>query len=179
MLSSDKSCLVVIDVQEKLAAVMHESAGMVSNCVVLVRIARTLDMPVLWCQQYPEGIGPTVEPLREHLSGIEPINKRCFSCVGHPDFSARLEQLNVETAILCGIETHVCVFQSAMELMQKGLYVHVIADAVASRTPANKHLGLNRMAASGAVISSTEMLLFELLRSAEHPHFKTLSKLIR
>ena len=114
-----------------------------------------------------------------HLSDIEPINKQCFSCCAHPDFSARLEHLNVETAILCGIETHVCVFQTAMDLMQQGLYVHIIADAVASRKPDNTQIGLARLAAAGAIISSTEMFLFELLRTAEHPHFKTLSKLIR
>ena len=179
MLSLDKSCLVVIDVQDKLAAVMHESATMIANCAVLVQIARTLDIPVLWCQQNPKALGPTVEPVRAHLSGIQPMDKQCFSCCGHPDFSAQLDQLAIETAILCGIESHVCVFQTAMDVIQKGLYVHVVADAVASRKPENKRIGLERMACAGAVISSTEMLLFELLRTADHPHFKTLRKLIR
>ncbi len=179
MLNPDKTCLILIDVQEKLAAVMHDSQTMVSNCAILLQIAATLEMPIVWCQQYPKAIGPTVEPLRQHLHGIEPVDKLCFSGCGHPDGAARLEQTGAETAILCGLESHVCVFQTAMDLIQKGLYVHVIADAVASRTPENKQIGLDRMAAAGAVVSSTEMLLFELLRTAEHPHFKTLSKLIR
>jgi nicotinamidase-related amidase len=179
MLNRQKSCLVLIDVQEKLAAVMHESARMVSNCAILLQIARALEIPIVWCQQYPKAIGPTVEPLLVHLEGVTPMDKLCFSCCGQPAFLAALEQREIETAILCGIESHVCVFQTAMELMQKGLYVHVIADAVASRTPENKQIGLSRMAAAGAVISSTEMLLFELLRTAEHPQFKALSRLIR
>lgn len=179
MLNSEKTCLVLIDVQEKLAAVMYESARMVANCAVLLQIARTLEIPILWCQQYPKAIGPTVEPLRAHLHDLKPMDKLGFSCCRQPDFSAELERLEIETAILCGIESHVCVFQTAMDLIQKGLYVHVIADAVASRTPENKQIGLDRMNAAGAIVSSTEMLLFELLRTAEHPHFKTLSKLIR
>lgn len=179
MLNREKSCLVLIDVQEKLAAVVHESARMVSNCAILLQVARALEIPILWCQQYPRAIGPTVEPLREHLTGVTPIDKLCFSCCGQPAFGAVLERREIEMAILCGIESHVCVFQTAMELMQKGIYVHVIADAVASRTPENKQIGLSRMAAAGAVISSTEMLLFELLRTADHPKFKTLSMLIR
>lgn len=179
MLNREKSCLVLIDVQEKLAAVMHESARMVSNCAILLKAARPLHVPILWCQQNPKALGPTVESLREHLEGVTPMDKLSFSCCGQPSFLAALEQREIETAILCGVESHVCVFQTAMELMQKGLYVHVIADAVASRTPENKQIGLSRMAAAGAVISSTEMLLFELLRTAEHPQFKALSRLIR
>lgn len=179
MLNQEKSCLVLIDVQEKLTAVMEESERMVGNCSVLLQIARAMEIPILWCQQYPKAIGPTVALLREHLEGINPMDKMCFSCSGAEGFTAVIERLGIETAILCGIESHVCVFQTAMELLQKGLYVHVIADAVASRTAANKQIGLRRMEAAGAVISSTEMLLFELLRTAEHPQFKKLSKLIR
>lgn len=179
MLNREKSCLVLIDVQEKLAAVMHESARMVSNCAILLKAARTLEIPIIWCQQYPKAIGPTVKPLHEFLEGIEPIDKLCFSCCGAPQFADEMERREIETAIVCGIESHVCVFQTAMDLLQKGLYVHVIADATASRTAENKQIGLHRMAAAGAVISSTEMLLFELLRTAEHPQFKGLSKLIR
>lgn len=179
MLNAEKSCLIVIDVQEKLSSVMYQAERMIANSAVLLQIARTLSIPIFWCQQNPKALGPTVAPLREHLADIEPIDKMSFSCGGAAAFSEKIERLNIETAILCGIETHVCVFQTAMELLQKGLYVQVIADAVASRTDENKQIGLSRMAAAGAVISSTEMLLFELLRTAEHPHFKALSKLIR
>lgn len=179
MLNAERTCLVLIDVQEKLAPLMVESERMVKNCGILLQIARGLNLPILWCQQYPQAIGATVEPLRPYLEGLEPMDKFSFSCCSAAGFGERLDALKVETAVLCGIETHVCVFQTAMELMQKGLYVHVIADAVSSRTSSNKQIGLNRMAAAGAVISSTEMLLFELLRTAKHEQFKTLSKLIR
>lgn len=179
MLNAEKSCLVVIDVQEKLASVMLQAERMIANSAVLLQIARSLSLPIFWCQQNPTALGPTVLPLREHLADIEPIDKMTFSCGGAAAFSEKIERLNIETAILCGLETHVCVFQTAMELLQKGLYVHVIADATASRTAENKQIGIQRMASAGAVISSTEMLLFELLRTAEHPQFKSLSKLIR
>lgn len=179
MLNAERTCLVLIDVQEKLAPLMAESESVVKNCGILLQTARALDLPILWCQQYPQAIGQTVEPLRPYLEGLEPMDKFSFSCCGTVGFGQRLDQLKVETTVLCGIETHVCVFQTAMELMQKGMYVHVIADAVSSRTAANKQIGLNRMAASGAVISATEMLLFELLRTARHAQFKTLSRLIR
>lgn len=179
MLTDERTCLVLIDVQEKLARVMHESEKMIANCAILLQIARTLDIPIIWCQQSPQALGPTVEPLRIHLDGINPIDKLSFSCCGQPDFILHLEQQAVKTAILCGIESHVCVFQTARDLIQKGLEVHIIADAVASRTPENKQIGLGRIAAAGAVISSTEMLLFELLGTARHDSFRTLSKLIR
>jgi len=179
MLTDERTCLVLIDVQEKLARVMHESEKMIANCTILLQIARTLNIPILWCQQSPQALGLTVEPLLTHLEGIAPIDKISFSCCGQPDFLLHLERQAITTAILCGIESHVCVFQTAMDLIQKGLDVHIIADAVTSRTPENKQIGLGRMATAGAVISSTEMLLFELLGTARHDSFRTLSKLIR
>ena len=110
---------------------------------------------------------------------LEPINKSTFSCCGEERFIEQIDALKPSTAILCGIETHVCVFQTATDLIQTGLDVHVIADATSSRTQENKDIGINRMAKAGAVISSTEMLLFEFLRSARHEKFRELAKLIK
>jgi nicotinamidase-related amidase len=179
MLDAKKCCLVLIDVQEKLLRVMQNPDGVVKHCGILIQIAKALDIPILWCQQYPKAMGLTAAPLAELLNGLSPMDKLSFSCCGAPGFAGRIEALHIETAVLCGIESHVCVFQTAMDLLRQGLKVHVIADAVSSRTEENKQIGLSRMAAAGAVISSTEMFLFELLRTAEHPKFKELAALIR
>jgi nicotinamidase-related amidase len=179
MLDAKKCCLVVVDVQEKLLRVMQNPEQVVKNCEVLIQIAKSLDIPILWCQQYPKALGLTVAPLVQLLEGHTPIDKLSFSCCGAPDFTGRLEALDIEAAVLCGTESHVCVFQTAMDILHRGLKVHVIADAVGSRTEENRQIGLSRMAAAGVVISSTEMFLFELLRSSEHPKFKELAALIR
>lgn len=179
MLTPENTCLIVVDIQEKLLHVMDSSARVVQNTAVLIQIARTLNIPILWCQQYPKALGPTVEELSSLLDGQTPIDKFSFSCAGDEQFQRRIDELKPQTAILCGIESHVCVFQTALDLIQKGLYVHVIGDAVSSRTPENCQVGIDRMKSAGAVISSTEMLLFELLRTAKHDKFKELAKLIK
>jgi nicotinamidase-related amidase len=179
MIAANKCCLVLIDVQEKLLRVMQNPERVVKNCGILIHIARAFDIPILWCQQYPRALGLTAAPLAELLNGLSPMDKLSFSCCGAPGFAGRLEALHIETAVLCGIESHVCVFQTAMDLLRQGMKVHVIADAVGSRTEENKQIGLARMAAAGVIINSTEMFLFELLRTAEHPKFKELAALIR
>jgi nicotinamidase-related amidase len=179
MLDAKKCCLVVVDVQEKLLRVMQDPQRVVKNCGILIQIAKALDIPILWCQQYPKALGLTAAPLAELLQGHSLTDKLSFSCCGAPDFARQFEVLDIEAAVLCGIESHVCVFQTAMDILHQGRKVHVIADAVSSRTEENKQVGLSRMASSGAIISSTEMFLFELLRTAEHPKFKELAALIR
>jgi nicotinamidase-related amidase len=179
MIDAKKCCLVLIDVQENLLQVMQNPNGVVKHCGILIQIAKALNIPILWCQQYPKALGLTAGPLAELLNGLSPMDKLSFSCCGAPGFAGRLEALPVETAVLCGIESHVCVFQTAMDLLRQGMKVHVIADAVSSRTEENKQIGLARMAAGGVIINSTEMFLFELLRTAEHPKFKELAALIR
>lgn len=179
MLDAKRCCLTLVDVQEKLLAVMAQADKVVKNCQILLQIARRLQIPILWCQQYPQGLGETAGALKPYLEGLAPIDKVSFSCCGQPEYMRQLEALAVDTVILCGIESHVCVFQTAMDLIQHGFYVHLVADAVSSRTLENKQIGIQRMAACGVVISSVEMMLFELLKSASHPAFKELSKLIR
>ena len=113
------------------------------------------------------------------LSDIEPINKASFSCCGSDLFNARLTELARNQVLLCGIESHVCIYQTAVDLLRKGFGVEVIADAVSSRTLENKQIAINRMSVEGAKISSTEMALFELLKTADHPHFKQIAKLVK
>jgi nicotinamidase-related amidase len=181
MLTLENACLVVVDIQEKLLKVMQDCDRVVSNTSILVKIAQALDIPILWCQQVPDALGPTVHDLWGLFmkAEMEPMDKTTFSCCGNEAFMKQIDELKPQTAIVCGIESHVCVFQTAMDLIQHGLYVHVVADAVSSRTNENKQIGLHRMAKEGAVITSTEMLLFELLRGSKHPKFRELAKLIK
>ena len=179
MLDMKKSCLVVVDVQGKLAELMDDKERLFHNIEILIKGAKILDIPILWCQQNPKALGPTIPRLAELLTDDEPVNKFSFSCCGDEKFNEKLKALGrVKQVILCGIETHVCIYQSAMDLLDKDYDVHVIADAVSSRTPANKQIALKRMETEGANLSSTEMALFELLGTAKHEKFKDLARLI-
>ncbi|HOQ04496.1 MAG TPA: hydrolase [Anaerohalosphaeraceae bacterium] len=179
LLTPSACCLVLVDIQEKLAAVMSDKEKMIARCSILLRTAKALNIPVLWCEQAPRALGSTVRELRELLEGEKPFEKTSFSCCGAEGFFRKLESTQSSAVLLCGIEAHVCVFQTAVELLNRGLNVHVIADAVSSRTEENKAIGLGRMSAAGAVINSTEMVLFELLRDARHERFKELAALIK
>jgi nicotinamidase-related amidase len=179
MLEIQDCCLIVVDVQGKLAQFMVDKEALFKNIRILIQAARILRIPLLWCQQVPEALGPTVPEIAELLTGTEPIDKASFSCCGQEQFNAELNALGKEQVLLCGIETHVCIYQTAMDLMEGGLDVTVIGDAVSSRTERNRHIALTRLAAEGAHISSTEMALFELLKTAKHPQFKEIATLVK
>lgn len=179
MLEICDCCLVVVDVQGKLAQLMTDKESLFKNIRILIQAAKILGIPILWCQQVPKALGSTVPEIAELLRDEEPIDKACFSCAGYEPFSAKLKALGREQVLLCGIETHVCVYQTAMDLLARDLAVTVVADAVSSRTVQNRQIGLNRLAAEGAIVASMEMILFELLRTAEHPQFKQIAKLVK
>jgi nicotinamidase-related amidase len=179
MLDIQNCCLVVVDVQGKLAQLMTDRESLLKNIRILIQAAKILEMPILWCQQVPEALGPTVPEIAELLTGDEPIDKACFSCCGEERFTAELNGLGKEQVLLCGIETHVCIYQTAMDLMEGGLEVTVVADAVSSRTEQNRQIALARLAAEGANVASTEMALFELLKTAKHPQFRQIAKLVK
>jgi len=179
MLEIRNACLVVIDVQGKLAQLMVDKESLFRNIRILIQAARILEIPILWCQQVPEALGPTVPEIAELLAREEPIDKASFSCCGEARFMDLFNSLDKDQVLLCGIETHVCVYQTAMDLMEGGLDVTVVADAVSSRTEQNRQIALARLAAEGANVSSTEMVLFELLRTAQHPRFRQIAKLVK
>lgn len=182
MLEIDTTVLVIVDVQGKLARLMFDREKLFANCVVLTKTAKILDIPIIWCQQNPKALGPTIPELTELLSDDTPIDKMCFSCAAHPDFLDRLNRPNSSNrrqVVICGIETHICVRQTALDLLDRDFDVHVIADAVSSRTESNKNIALSKMRDDGVSISSTEAVLFELLKTAEHPNFKEIAKLIK
>jgi nicotinamidase-related amidase len=179
MLNIEDCCLVVVDVQGKLAQLMHDKQVLFRNIQTLIKAAKILEIPILWCQQVPKALGPTLPEIAELLTDNKPIDKSAFSCCGAEQFNIKLNEIKRQQVVLCGIETHVCIYQTAVNLLRKGFKVDLIADAVSSRSAENKQIGINRIAAEGANISCTEMALFELLKTAEHPQFKHIAKLIK
>lgn len=179
MLNIQKCCLVVVDVQGKLAQMMHDKENLFKNIQILIKAAKILSIPILWVQQKPEALGQTIPEIAELLADITPVNKVSFSCYGKDEFITRLYELNRNQILLCGIETHVCVYQTAVDLLEREYGVDVAADAVSSRSPENKRTALKRMDTEGANISCVEMALFELLKTAEHPKFREIAKLIK
>jgi nicotinamidase-related amidase len=175
VLDRSRAALVVVDVQEAFRPAVGEFDAVAANTAVLVQGARALGIPVVVTEQYPEGLGETVAEVAQHLDGVEPVSKTEFSAVRADGFSLE----GRDQALVCGIEAHVCVQQTAQDLLDAGVEVHVAADAVTSRTALNRRLGLEKMEGSGAVVTSTEMALFELLERAGTPEFKTIQKLIR
>ena len=179
MLDIQQCCLTVVDVQGKLAQLMHGREALFKNIQILVRAAKILEIPILWCQQCPDALGPTVPEIAQLLADMEPVNKSAFSCCGDEQFNTGLKELARNQILLCGIETHVCIYQTAVDLLRQDFNVNVIADAVSSRALENKQIALNRLAVEGANITCTETVLFELLKTAEHPKFRQIAKLIK
>ena len=175
-LNTASSALVVVDIQERLLPTIPSGADVVTESCRLVDAAQLFDVPVLATEQYPQGLGATVEPLAGRLDGIS--EKRSFSCCGCEPFTRRLEE-GMEAIVLCGLETHVCIALTALDLMAEGIGVCIAADAVASRRQLDHDMALRRLESAGAVLSTTEAILFEWCRSAEHPAFREMRKLLR
>lgn len=177
-----KSSLLVIDIQEKLAAAMPAAVlqQLLRNTKVLLEAARALTVPVLITEQYPQGLGATHADVRNNLPAAQTFHtKTCFSACGAADIKPLLTSHAQRQFILTGMETHVCVLQTALELQQRGAQIFVVEDAVCSRFQHNFKNAIARLRQAGVIITSTESVLFEWLRDASHPQFKTLSRLIR
>jgi hypothetical protein len=156
-------------------------AGVVKHTQILIQAARLLGLPIVVSQQYPKGLGATIAPIEESLAGATAhrFDKLEFSAAIAPGFLALAPQLRRDQWIVCGMETHVCVYQTVRDLVARGLATHVVADAVCSRTAANHEIGLGLAARAGAITTSTEVVVFDLLERAGSEQFKTLSKAIR
>jgi len=177
-LDAASAVLVVVDVQGRLARLVEGSEVVIDAVGRLVRGAGVLGVPVLATEQNPEGLGPTVEEVAPLLPS-PPIPKRAFSCWGEPAFREALEATGRRDVLLAGIEAHVCVYQTAVDLREAGWRVHVAADAVSSRTAANRQVGLEKMCSAGAEVTSVETALFEMLRVAEGPAFKEVLRIVK
>ena len=175
-LDAEQCALVVIDIQEKLLPPIFQKEQLVRNAQLLIRAAGILKIPALVTTQYAKGLGGTVPEIASHLKDTEPVDKTLFSCFGSDAFCSLLKRLpgNRKTLLLCGMESHICVTQTGLGALREGYLVHVASDAVSSRTEWNWKIGLDRMRGAGAVISSTEMMIYELMRSSSSAAFKEL-----
>lgn len=173
-LGSDQCALIVVDIQEKLLPPIFQKEQLLRNSQLLVRAAGVLKIPAILSTQYAKGLGKTAPEIASLLPETEAIDKDRFSCFGSDLFCTLLKRLpgNRNTLLLCGMESHICVMQTALAALREGYLVHVASDAVSSRTEWNWKIGLERMRSAGAVISSTEMMIYELMRSSSSPAFK-------
>jgi nicotinamidase-related amidase len=179
LLDRNRAALAVIDMQEAFAKIIPDFAALAERAALLVEAANLLKLPVIVTEQYPKGLGHTVPAIAKHFNeGLEPIEKLSFSACGVQEFDTRLRERHAEQVILCGIEAHICVSQTAHDLLQNGYQVHLISDAVSTRLPRNRDVAINKMATAGAVISSIEMALFELC-PAGTPEFKQMQALVK
>jgi nicotinamidase-related amidase len=179
MLDRNAVALVVIDYQEKLLPKISGGGAVSEQGIKLIRFARELDIPILWTEQYPKGLGHTVGPIASELNGIAPIEKTAFGCLGDPVFAQALGSTGRRQLLLTGIEAHICVMQTALLAMDKGYTVFIPRDAVGSRTEREYEAGLARLERAGAEIVTTEMAIFEMLREAGTPEFKKALPLIK
>ncbi len=175
-LEAEQCALIVVDIQTKLLPPIFQKEQLVRNAQLLIRAAKILKIPSLISTQYAKGLGGTVPEVTSLLPETEAIDKLMFSCFGSDTFCALLKRLpgNRNTLLLCGMESHICVAQTALAALREGYLVHVASDAVSSRTEWNWKIGLERMRAAGAVLSSTEMMIYELMRSSGSAAFKEL-----
>jgi nicotinamidase-related amidase len=180
-LDASQCVLVVIDIQEKLLSAIPTREELVRNARTLIHLAKILDIPVLVTTQYSKGLGATVPEIAELLKAVKVIDKMDFGCFGHEEFRNALRDLpgHRTTVLLCGTESHICVMQTALGSLENGYMVHIASDAVGSRTDWNWRLGLERMEQAGCVISSTEMMMYELLRRSGTAQFKEMLPYIK
>ena len=187
MLDTGKTLMVLIDVQEKLTAVMHEREALVARLEKLVRGMNTLGIPIIWVEQNPAKMGPTIPVLLPHLAGNTPLTKSCFSCSGSEAFNAALRASGRKQILIAGIETHVCVYQTAVALIRDSYAVEVVADAVSSRHPQDHAIALEKIREAGrhsvgsgqGHVTTVETALFELMRTADHSAFREILRIVK
>jgi nicotinamidase-related amidase len=179
MLDCSECSLVVIDVQVRLLRVIHEKDALIEKILTLIESAKILGVPIFWLQQAPHALGETEASLSRVLSPLVPIDKECFSCCGSDEFMRELRGSGRRQVLLCGIEAHVCVYQTAVEMAATGFEVHVAADAVSSRSPSDRGTALERLRQEGLTVNTTEMAIFEMLGGSRHPAFRRISRLLK
>jgi len=179
MLNLDNTALVIIDIQGKLWNVMYEKEALLENAQKLAKGMQVLGVPIILTEQNPKGLGPTVPELVQLLPDVKPIPKFEFSCCRNRDFQQALDNLKRKQILICGIESHICVYQTTLALLSSGYEVQVVADVVSSRVVKNREIALTRVQSEGAKVTTSEMALYELLQTAESPQFKEMLKVIK
>ncbi|EGA66681.1 hydrolase [Vibrio brasiliensis] len=179
MLDRTNTGLVIVDVQGKLASLVHDSDTLIANCAKLTQGAQLLGLPIVWLEQNPEKLGPTVDSVRQLLKDVTPISKFTFNGCGEPEFVEAVRQANVENFLLCGIEAHICVYQTALALAQRDYDVHLVTDCISSRLEQNKQLSVRKLLNKGIDITCLEMCLYELVKDCRSDEFRSILKLIK
>lgn len=178
-LNTEEAVLVIVDIQEKLAAVMTEREKVIANCLHLIEASKLLDIPVIITEQYPKGLGPTVREIKEAIVSHAPLEKITFDSCREPTFTSQITATGRKEIILAGMETHICVLQTCIGLLKEQYDLHVVNDAVCSRKKENYGTGIEMMRDAGAVITCTETVLFQLLEKAGTEEFRIISKRIK
>ncbi len=179
ILKKEFSALLIIDLQEKILPVIRNSDNVVENTIKLIKGFKTLRLPIYFTEQYPKGLGPTSSRILSELDGYHAIQKMSFSCFAAENLFHEFKQKKLSQIIICGVESHVCVQQTVLDLLANDFQVNVAADAVSSRREFDFHIALERMRTLGAEITTTESILFELLEVCGTPEFKEISKIVK
>ena len=179
LLEREQTGLLVVDVQEKLMQVMGRKQRVIDNIIKLLYLSKLFALPVILTEQYPKWLGPTLPEIIEGLPAYEPITKLHFNCCDVEAFNERLVSAGFNNIILTGVESHICIFQTCVSFIEKGYQVHVPQDAVDSRTDENWRVGLELMRKAGALITSTETVIYQILKKAGTPEFKQMLKVVK
>lgn len=178
-ITSENSVGVVIDLQERLLPHMDNAENLLERCRIFIQGLKILSLPILFTEQYPQGLGKTVQPVAVEISGEDIIEKRAFSCYDEVNFATCLSESNRKTVLIAGIETHVCVLQTVLDLLENDYLPIVVADCVSSRNGSDREIALRRIEREGGYITSTESLLFEIMKSSHHQRFREISRLVK
>ncbi|RKX20468.1 MAG: hydrolase [Candidatus Zixiibacteriota bacterium] len=179
MLNKDNAVLLVIDIQGRLSTLVHKKDRLFASTIRMIKAAKTFEMPIVWTEQIPEKLGETAPEIKKELEGVELLTKKTFSCSGGEGFDAKLEQLDRKQILVTGIETHICVYQTCVDLIKNGYEVFLVTDACASRLKYNYTLGIERIKKLGATLTSVEMALFEMQKIAEGDQFKQIIQIVK
>lgn len=179
ILSPDSTALLIIDIQERILNVMQHPEMVLANTIKLIRGSKVLELPVFFTEQYPKGLGSTVSQIADELAGLSPIQKMSFSCFGADNLFKEIKNKNISQIVIAGIESHVCVQQTVLDLLANNIQVNVAADAVSSRKEIDYKTAIERMRSNGAEITTTEAVLFELLNVCGTNQFKAISKIVK
>ena len=177
--NKNKSALLVIDIQGKIIKVINDYETVIENTIKLIKGFKVLSLPIYYTEQYPKGLGPTVESIVAELPGMEPIQKLTFSCYGAGDLFGELIRKGITQVVVCGVESHVCVQQTVLDLLENNFQVNLVADAVSSRKKMDYEISLARMRQHNAEVTTTEAILFELLNECRTENFKQISKIVK
>lgn len=179
ILQKEKTGLLIIDIQEKISAVTKYREAVIENTVKLIKGFKVLNLPIIVTEQYRKGIGPTEKKILDQLTDIEITEKNTFSCCGDDPFQQRIKGSNIKQVVVCGIETHVCVMQTCLDLLAQGYSVYLVRDAVSSRKKIDHKTAIDRMRSEGVTITTAESVLFELLVEAKTMQFKEISRIVK